>query len=56
MLFALGLLAIGLTFVPFLTLRRSNTDLAVNLGTFATVLGLALGAFGAYRSTRSQRP
>lgn len=54
-LFAFGLLAIGVTFVPFLTLRRSNTDLAVNLGTFATVLGLALGALGAYRSSRSQQ-
>jgi len=52
-LFALGLIAIAVTFVPFITLRRSNTDLAVNLGTFATVLGLALGVLGAYRQARS---
>jgi hypothetical protein len=39
--------------VPFLALHRSNTDLAVNLGTFSTVLGLALAVVGAYRQARS---
>ena len=52
-LFAIGLLAIAATFLPFLALQRSNTDLAVNLGTFSTVLGLALGVLGAYRQARS---
>ena len=52
-LFFLGLVAIGLTFIPFVTLHRSNTDLAVNLGTFATVIGLGLGVLGAYRQARS---
>jgi hypothetical protein len=52
-LFVLGLVAIGITFVPFVTLHRSNTDLAVNLGTFSTVIGLALAVFGAYRQARS---
>lgn len=52
-LFAFGLIAIGVTFLPFITLQRSNTDLAVNLGTFATVLGLLLGAIGGYRQARS---
>ncbi|MEO6712590.1 MAG: hypothetical protein ABIM89_04070 [Mycobacteriales bacterium] len=53
MLFVLGLIAIAITFLPFVTMQRSNTDLAVNLGTFATVLGLALGAIGGYRQARS---
>jgi hypothetical protein len=53
LLFAIGLIAIGITFVPFLALHRSNTDLAVNLGTFSTVLGLALAVVGAYRQARS---
>lgn len=52
-LFALGLIAIGITFVPFIALQRSNTDLAVSLGTFATVIGLALVVVGAYQQARS---
>lgn len=52
-LFAVGLLAIASTFLPFVALHRSNTDLVVNLGTFSTVIGLALGVVGAYRQSRS---
>jgi hypothetical protein len=52
-LFVVGLIAIAVTFIPFVALHRSNTDLAVNLGTFATVIGLGLGVFGAYRQARS---
>ncbi|MEP7054094.1 MAG: hypothetical protein ABI912_02455 [Actinomycetota bacterium] len=52
-LFVIGLVAIALTFIPFVALHRSNTDLAVNLGSFATVVGLALAGLGAYRQSRS---
>jgi hypothetical protein len=52
-LFVAGLIAIAVTFIPFVALHRSNTELAVSLGTFATVIGFALGLLGAYRQGRS---
>lgn len=52
-LFVLGLIAIAITFIPFVALHESNVNLAVSLGTFATVVGLALGVLGAYLQARS---